>query len=605
MRGDIVRTSFGSRHGPRRKPNGPVSGVTPGDAMRCWGMVFSRRFVAAVAAALLAPAGLAAAATGPTDGFDVLIVGGRVYDGAGAPARRVDIGIRGDRIAAVGRLKGRHAKTTVDATGLAVAPGFINMLSQAGDDLLVDGRSEADIRQGVTLEMLGEGLTAGPLNPAMKAMMQARLTRLGVRDADWTTEAEYLRLLQRRGVSPNVAAFVGATNVRLNVLGADDRKATPEELARMQSLVRDAMADGAFGVSSALAYAPAAYADTAELTALAAAAAPWDGVYISHLRDEGDGLPASVDELIAIARDAGVKGEIYHFKVTGLSKLPKLEQAIEAVERARATGVRVGADMYPYTASATGLDVTMPLWVQAGGQQAWFERLRDPATRARVVEEMRHPPPGTTSRLAAVGSPDNIKILGVRTEALKPLVGKTLGEIARERGISPEDAIVDLVLQDASRLQVAYFMIPEAGVRRLLSLPWVSFGSDGGSMAVDRQTPGAAHPREFGTFARVLGHYVRDEKALSLGEAVRRLSGLPAATLGLRDRGLLKTGYFADVVVFDPRTIADKATYDQPKQYAVGVRDVFVNGVQVLANGEHTGALPGRAVSNSGRKASP
>lgn len=561
-----------------------------------------RRLVPLLVLAWVAPAAPAAAASG-AQAFDVIIAGGRVYDGDGGPGRLADVGVRGDRIVAIGRLTGRKARVRVNASGMAVAPGFINMLSQAGDDLLVDGRSEADIRQGVTLEMLGEGLTAGPLTPGLKAMFKARLARLGVRDADWTTEAEFLRLLQSRGVSPNVAAFVGATNVRLAVVGADNRKATPEELARMQDLVRQAMADGAFGVSSALAYAPAAYADTAELTALAAAAQPWDGMYISHLRDEGEGLPASVDELIAIAREARVKGEIYHFKVTGLSGLPKLEAAIAAIERARANGVRVGADMYPYTASATGLDVTMPLWVQAGGQAAWLERLRDPAIRARVVDEMRHPPPGTTSRLAAVGSPDNILILGVRTEALKPLVGKTLGAIARERGTSPEDTIIDLVLADGGRLQAAYFMIPEAGVRRVLGRPWVSFGSDGGSVAVERDLPGAAHPREFGTFARVLGRYVRDEKALALGEAVRRLAALPAANLGLPDRGRVKPGYMADLVVFDPQAIRDTATYDQPKQYAVGVRDVFVNGVQVLADGRHTGATPGRVVLNPVRKA--
>lgn len=561
-------------------------------------MRHSRRAVALMAATLFAPAARAAGAD-----FDVLIQGGRVYDGEGSPGRLADVGIRGDRIAAIGRLRGRSARQVIDATGLAVAPGFINMLSQAGDDLLADGRSQSDIRQGVTLELVGEGLTAGPLNPAMKAMFKARLARLGVKDADWTTQAEYLDLLVRRGVSPNVAAFVGATNVRLQVIGAENRKATPAELSQMQDLVRQAMADGAFGVSSALGYAPAAYADTAELTALAAAAAPWDGLYISHLRDEGENLPASVDELIAIARDAKVKAEIYHFKVAGVNSLPKLEKAISAIEAARKAGLRVGADMYPYTASATGLDVTMPLWVQAGGQQAWLDRLKDPAIRARVIDEMRHPPPGGPTRLAAVGSPDNIQILGVRTEALKPLVGKTVGQVARERGVSAEDVIIDLVLQDGGRLQVAYFMIPEAGVRRVMSLPWVSVGSDGGSVSLpDAAAAGAAHPREFGAFARFLGRYVRDEKVLTLAEAIRRMTGLPAATLGLRDRGRLKAGYFADVVVFDPAQVNDRATYEQPRQYAVGMKQVFVNGVQVLADGEHTGRKPGRVVKNAGLK---
>ncbi|MBS0363280.1 MAG: amidohydrolase family protein [Proteobacteria bacterium] len=538
----------------------------------------------------------------PVQDFDLLIVHGRVFDGTGASGRAADVGVRGDRIVAVGHLAGRHARRVVDAHGLAVAPGFINMLSQAGEDLMLDGLSQADIRQGVTLEMLGEGMTAGPLSPTLKDFMHARMARLGAGDLTWTTQADYMRLLIAHGVSPNIASFVGATNVRRVVIGDGDRKATEADIKAMQELVRQAMDDGAFGVSSALAYAPAAYADTAELTALAKASAPWDGLYISHLRDEGDALPAGVDELIRIARDAGVKGEVYHFKVTGVQNAPKLEQAIAALAAARRLGVRVGADAYPYTATATGLDVTMPLWVQAGGQQAWIDRLKDPSTRAKVAEEMRHPPPGTTSRLQAVGSPANIRILGVRNPALKPLVGQSVAQIAKARGTPPEETIIDLVVEDNSRLQVAYFSIPEDGMRRVMRLPWVSFGSDGGSTAAPSKTPGAAHPREFGTFARVLGHEVRDEKLIDLPQAVHRLSGLPAANLGLKDRGLLKAGYFADIVVFDPDAVADRATYDQPFQYSVGVRDVFVNGVQVLAGGEHTGAKPGRFIRNGGRK---
>lgn len=552
--------------------------------------LLGRLFLAA-AIALPFPAGAA-------DDFDVLIVGGQVIDGTGKPARKADVGLRGDRIVAIGKLRGRPAKTVVDARSMVVAPGFINMLSQAEQALVKDGRSQADIRQGVTLEMLGEGMTAGPLNPAMKTEMRLRARRFGLPDLEWTTQADYMRLLEKRGVSPNIASFVGATNVRRYVVGSADRKATDTELSAMQDLVRQAMADGAFGVTSALAYAPAGYADQRELTLLAKASAPWGGLYITHLRNEGDNLPAAVDEFIAIARNGGVAGEIYHLKVLGVANGPKLEQAITAIERARREGVKVGGDIYPYTASATGFDVTMPLWVQAGGVEAWINRLKDPALRARVVDEMRHPPPGTTSRLAAVGSADNIKILGARSPALQSVVGKTLAEVAKARGTSPEDTIIDLVIEDGTRLQVAYFMIPEASLTRTLRLPWVSFGSDGSSETIIPGQMGAAHPREYGTFARVLGHYVRDEHVLTLPEAVRRLSGLPAANLGLTDRGLLKTGYFADVVVFDPNAIADRATYDKPHQYAVGVRDVFVNGVAVLAGGEHTGAMPGRFIRN-------
>jgi N-acyl-D-amino-acid deacylase len=544
----------------------------------------------------LAVATVAPAAAKPAV-YDVIVRGGTIYDGSGAPGRRGDVGIRGDRIVAIGGLAGKTAKRVIDARGMAVAPGFINMLSWSTESLFTDPLSQSDIRQGVTFELLGEGLSMGPLSPALKTRIQGRLARKGVKDADWTTLGEYLGLLERRGVTPNVASFVGASTVRLNVIGDAGRKATPDEIVRMQALVTDAMREGAFGVSAAIEYVPANYADTAELTALARAAAPFGGLYISHIRNEQDHLVDSVHEVIQIARDAGVRAEIYHLKAMGQNKLPELEKAIGLIERARRQGLRITADMYPYTATATGFDVTMPAWVQEGGIDKWIERLKDPAIRPRVIAEMRKPPSGLQGRLEAVGSPDNILVLGGQTPPIQALAGQTLAQIAKARGTSPEDTIIDLIIADRSRIQVAYFVVPEAGIRRVIALPWVSFGSDATSNTAEGATLlEKEHPRAYGTFARVLGRYVRDEKALTLADALHRLSGLPASNLGLRDRGLLRTGYFADVVVFDPRTIADHSTFEKPHAYATGMRDVLVNGVPVLAGGEHTGAKPGRFV---------
>lgn len=548
-----------------------------------------RRLLAALAL-------LATGAAPPPESADILIRGGTVYDGSASAGRRADVAIRGDRIVAVGRLGGMTAKRVIDARGMAVAPGFINMLSWSTESLLVDGRSPSDIRQGVTLEMLGEGMTMGPLlSPELKARIQTRLAKQGVKDADWTTLAEYLSLLEKRGVSPNVASFVGATTVRLNVVGFAGRKATPDEIARMQAMVTQAMEEGAFGVTAAVEYVPASYADTAELTALARAAAPFGGLYISHIRDEQQHLVDSVREVIQIARDAGVPAEIYHLKALGQQLMPELNKAIALIEQARAEGLRITADMYPYTATATGFDVTMPAWVQEGGNDKWIERLKDPETRRRVVAEMRKPADGSVGRLEASGSPENILILGGRTPAVQALTGRTLADVAKSRGTSPEETVIDLVIEDRSRLQVAYFVIPEAGLKRVIGLPWVSFGSDATSNTAEGATLlEKEHPRAYGTFARVLGHYVRDEKALTLADAVHRMSGLPATNLGLKDRGFLRSGYFADVVVFDPRTIADHSTFEKPHVYSTGVRDVLVNGVPVLAGGEHTGAKPGR-----------
>lgn len=534
---------------------------------------------------------------GVADGFDVLILGGTVYDGSGKAGRKVDVGLRGDRIAALGDLRGKRAQRTIDARDLAVAPGFINMLSWATDSLLMDGHSQSDIRQGVTLELLGEGMTMGPLSEAMRQRFAPRMRKLGV-DTLWTTLAEYMELLERRGVTPNVASFVGATNVRLQVIGATNRQATPAELQDMQQLVRQAMREGAFGVSSALAYAPAVFADTAELIALAQTASEYGGMYISHIRDEGDRLVESVDELIEIARAANVPAEIYHLKALGAPNWRKLDTVIDRIEKARKDGVRITADMYPYTASATGFDVAMPPWVREGGLDAWIARLKDPAVRARLVAEMKAPSTSSWSnRLLNAGSADNILVLGAKSPRLQSIVGKTLGAIARERGTSVEDTVIDLVIEDGSRLQVAYFLMSEESIRRVMELPWVSFGSDADSPdAATAKSQGAEHPRAYGTFARVLGKYVRDEKILSLGEAVRRLSTLPAQTLGIEGRGRIDVGCYADVVIFDPASIADRSTFDDPHRYAVGMRHVFVNGIQVLADGRHTGAKPGRFI---------
>lgn len=537
--------------------------------------------------------------------FDVLIRDGTVYDGSGTPGRKIDVGLRGDRIAALGKLRNKTAKRTVDAKGLAVAPGFINMLSWATDSLLADGSSQSDIRQGVTLELLGEGMSLGPLNAAMKQQFGQRLRKLGV-EVSWTTLAQYLELLENRGVSPNVASFVGATTVRLHVMGAVNRAPTPPELRSMQQLVGQAMQEGAFGVSAALAYAPAAFADTQELIALGKVAAQFGGIYISHIRDEGDRLVESVEEVIQIARAANVPAEIYHLKALGAPNWGKLGAVIEKIEAAREAGLRITADMYPYTASATGLDVAMPPWVQEGGLEAWLARLKDPAIRARLVEEMRAPStPAWSNRLRNVGSPENVLILGARSPGLQAVVGKTLGAIARERGTSVEDTVIDLVIEDGSRLQVAYFMMSEDNVRRVMALPWVSFGSDADSPTVTAAaSQGPEHPRAYGTFARVLGKYVREGKIVPLEEAVRRLSALPAQTLGIEDRGRLEVGRYADVVIFDPATIADRSTFADPHRYAVGMRHVFINGVQVLADGEHTGARPGRFVRHRARSTS-
>jgi N-acyl-D-amino-acid deacylase len=547
----------------------------------------------------LALAALALTACSRPD-VDVVLRGGTLYDGSGGPPVVGDLAIRGDSIVAVGDVGGLKGATELDVTGLAVAPGFINMLSWATESLLEDGTAQSDIRQGVTLEVFGEGESMGPLTDTMRADM-IRFEGDIKYDVPWTTLGEYLEHLERKGVSVNVASFVGATTVRVHELGYEDREPTPEELARMQDLVREAMREGALGVGSSLIYAPAFYAKTPELVALMKAAAEYDGMYISHMRSEGNQLLESVDELIDIARASGAPAEIYHLKAAGVDNYGKMDQVIDKVEAARAEGLRITADMYTYTAGATGLDASMPPWVQEGGYDAWAARLRDPAVRARVLREMRTPTDAWENLLLAAGSPDRVLLVGFRADSLKYLTGKTLADVAAMYGTSPEEAAMDLVVKDGSRVGTVYFMMSEDNVRKQIALPWVSFGSDAGAPATREPfTLSNPHPRAYGNFARVLGLYARDEQALTLPAAIRKLAALPAQNLALRRRGMLKAGYFADVVVFDALTITDHATFEEPHQYATGMVHVFVNGERVLADGEPTGATPGRVVRGPG-----
>ena len=533
--------------------------------------------------------------------YDLIIRNGAIYDGSGNAPFTGDLAIKGDRIAAIGRVEARGGKE-LDAHGLAVAPGFINMLSWATESLIEDGRSQSDIRQGVTLEIFGEGESMGPLNAAMKKDTVDSQADIKY-PVKWTTLGDYLGYLGRRGISPNVASFVGATTVRIHEIGYADRRPTPEELERMRQLVRQGMEEGALGLGSSLIYAPAFYAKTDELIALAKVAAEYGGIYISHMRSEGNSLFAAADELIEIARQAKIPAEIYHLKSAGESNWNKLDALITKIEAARAEGLHITADMYTYTAGQTGLDASMPPWVQEGGYNEWSRRLKDPAVRARVAREMSTPADDWENFFIAAGSPENILLVGFKNPKLKPLTGKTLAAIARLRGKSPQETAMDLVIEDGSRVSTVYFLMSEENVRKQMRLPWVSFGSDAGSLAPKgaflKSNP---HPRAYGNFARVLSKYVRDEKLIPLEEAVRRLASLPAENLKLDHLGRLKPDYYADIVIFDPARIQDHATFEQPHQYSTGVVHVFVNGVQVLKDGEHTGAKPGRVVRGPGWK---
>jgi N-acyl-D-amino-acid deacylase len=532
--------------------------------------------------------------------YDVILRHGTVYDGTGTAPVVTDVAIAGDTIAAIGDLSDASARMEIDARGLAVAPGFINMLSWATASLIEDGLSQSDIRQGVTLEVFGEGWSMGPLNESMK---QKSLDQQGdiKYDITWTTLGEYLEMLERRGISPNVASFVGATTVRIHELGEEDRPPTAEELSRMQALVRTAMEEGALGVGSSLIYAPAFYADTDELVALASVAGEYGGMYISHMRSEGNNLLGALEELITIAREAKIGAEVYHLKAGGQPNWNKIDAVVARIDSARANGLAITADMYTYTAGATGLDAAMPPWVQEGGLDEWIERLKDPATRDRVVREMTTPTDEWENLYLAAGSTDNVLVVGFKEDSLKYLTGKTLTEVAALRGTSPEVTAMDLVIADHSRVGTVYFLMSEENVKRQIAIPWVSFGSDAGSMAPEgvflRSNP---HPRAYGNFARLLGKYVRDEGVIPLEEAIRRLTTLPAENLKIERRGRLASGMYADVVVFDPASIRDHATFAEPHQLAEGMVHVWVNGTAVLQDGEHTGATPGRVVRGPG-----
>ncbi len=532
--------------------------------------------------------------------YDVLIRNGTVYDGSGSNGVRTDIGIRGDRVAAAGDLSAARAGTVVDASGLAVAPGFINMLSWATESLIEDGRALSDVKQGVTLEVMGEGWSMGPLNPKMKDVMKKEQVDIRF-DIRWTTLGEYLEYLEKRGVSVNVASFVGAATVRIHELDHANRAPSSAELARMQALVRQAMEEGALGVGSSLIYAPASYAKTDELKALVAAAASYGGGYISHIRNEGDQFMEALDELIDIARSTGAHAEAYHLKAAGRDNWHKMAEAISKIERARAQGLSITADMYPYPAGATGLDACMDPAVKEGGTDAWVERLKKPQVRKAVVEAMFKKPKTWENICYNSGTADNILLASFKEEKLKPLAGKSLAEVATMRGKSPAETVVDLVIEDHTRVGTVFFQMSEENVKLGLAQPWVSLGSDAEGLAPEgvflKSNP---HPRAYGTFARFLGKYVRDEKVATLADGIRRLTSLPANNFKLRGRGRLAPGYAADIVVFDPAAIGDHATFEKPHQLATGVRHVWVNGVQVLKDGAHTGAKPGRVVRGPG-----
>ena len=526
--------------------------------------------------------------------YDVVIRGGTVYDGSGGAAFVGDVAIRGDRIAYLGpHAPGRSAEE-VAARGKAVAPGFINMLAHPEESLLIDGRALSDLRQGVTLEVLGED-SMGPLSAEMKRLGRLRQGDIKY-DIDWTTLGEYLTRLERSGIAPNVASYVGAGTVRTYVLGERDLQPTPEQLTEMRTLVREAMEQGALGVTTALIYAPNDYARTPELIALAQESARCGGIYSAHMRSEGERLLEAVQETVDIARASDAPAEIYHLKQAGKRNWGKLDALIKAVAAARAAGVRITADMYVYTAGATGLDAAMPPWVQDGGLEAWIARMKDPATRARLIADMRNPSSDWENLLLAAG-PAGTLLLGFKNPGLKPLTGKTLAQVARARGVSAQDAAIDLVIEDGSRVEVAYFLMSEDNVRREVSLPWVSFDSDADAPAPEGVfLRSSRHPRTYGNFARLLAHYVREEQVLTLPQAIHKLSALPAATLSLSDRGLLRQGYFADVVVFDPAKVQDHSTYQHPQQLATGVGDVWINGVRALRHEVATGAASGRAI---------
>ena len=536
-----------------------------------------------------------------SDDFDVIVRGGTLYDGTGTKPLQADVAIRGDRIAGIGDFKSAKAKTVIDAKGLAVAPGFVNMLSWSTESLIQDGRSQSEILQGVTTEIMGEGESMGPVNDRVREHQIREQTDIKY-DITWNTLAEYLQYLETHGISCNVASFIGATTIREYVIGFEDKQPTPEQLDEMRELVRKEMEAGALGIGTSLIYPPAFYAKTEELIELCKVAAKYQGKYISHIRSEGNQLFEAVDELLRIAREANIPAELYHIKTAGKKNWSKEDQLLTRIERAQKKGLNVRANMYTYTAAGTGLDACLPPWTEDGGYPELFRRLRDPVMRAIIKAEAQVDSDQWENLYLAAGSPEKILLVGFKSEKLKPLTGKTLAEVAKMRGKDPIDTIMDLISEDESRIGTVYYLMSEENVKKELRKPWISFGSDEASQAPEAPfTKSNPHPRAYGNFARVLGKYVRDEKVLSMSDAIHRLSGLPATNLGLDRRGFLKEGMFADVVVFDPATITHHATFEKPHQYATGVKHVLVNGVQVIKDGEHTGAKPGRALWGPGK----
>ena len=523
--------------------------------------------------------------------FDVIIQNGKIYDGSGSHAYTGDIAIQGESIVGVGDLKGATASKVIDANGMAVAPGFINMLSWANVSLIEDGRSQGDIRQGVTLEVLGEGRSMGPLNDQMKAGMKESQQNIKY-DIEWTTLGEYLEFLEQKGVSTNIASFVGNGTLREYVMGYQKRSPTTEEMDQMKALLREAMEEGAVGMSTSLIYVPSGHAETEEIIELAKVVSEYDGMYVSHIRDEEGKLLEAVDELIRISAEAEVPAEIYHFKASGNKNWDLLDKAIAMVDSARNAGLKITTDMYMYNASSTGLNVLLPSWAKDGGHSSTMSLIEQPDKRSQMMQEVDFHVP-----------PENILLVGFRNEKLRTLIGKTLADVAEERSISPEEAIVDLIYEDNSRIQVVYFSMSEDNIEKKLALPYMAVCSDAGSYTNEGVfILQSTHPRAYGSFARLLGHYVRDREIITLEEAIYKLTTLPATNLKLKRRGALIPGYYADIVIFDPETIQDKATFEKPHQYAIGVEHVFVNGTQVLENGEHTGAFPGRVVRGPGWK---
>ena len=535
--------------------------------------------------------------------YDLILRGGDLYDGSGGSPQVADIAVRKDTIAAIGDLSKARGKVEINAKGLAVAPGFINMMSQAGQTLIVDGKAQSDIRQGITLEVLGEGESMGPLSERMKEAL-IKVQGAVRSDIGWTTLDEFLRFLEKRGVTPNVASFIGAATPRVHVIGYDDRPPTEEELGRMQKLVGQAMEEGALGVASALIYPPGSFAKTEELVAMAKEAAKYSGIYISHIRSEGDDIVQATVEFLRIVREAGIRGEIFHLKTGGRDNWAKMDEVIGIVEKARAEGLEITADAYPYAAGMAGLLASFPPWIQDGGVEAAIKRMKDPATRQRIIQEMRTPSKGWESLYLQCGSPDRILLIALNEESLKPLTGKTLAQVAEIRGKSPEETAMDLLIEDNGQVLAIYFSQSEENLKKTLPLPWLSFCTDEAAYAPEGVFLGAgAHPRAYGTYPRILGKYVQDEKLMTLQEAVRKMSALPAETLRIERRGRLQTGYFADIVVFDPSKVRDLATFENPHRYATGIVHVLVNGIQVLRDGEHTGAKPGRVVRGPGATA--